>query len=61
VVLMAHNKQLTTGYTGDTHPRNLYAPLTAWSIHVDPWRSMTDDSVYQVIHYGNTRQPQNQR
>jgi UDPglucose 6-dehydrogenase len=55
VLLMAHNRQITYGYTGDVRDDTFYAPIEAGSVVVDPWRKMTDIAGYQIIHYGNTR------
>jgi UDPglucose 6-dehydrogenase len=55
VLLMAHNRQITYGYTGDVRDDTFYAPIEAGSTIVDPWRKMSDMAGYEIIHYGNTR------
>jgi hypothetical protein len=56
VLLMAHNRQITYGYTGDARDDAFYCPIAKGSVIVDPWRKMdTNDEDYTVIHYGNTR------
>ena len=56
VLLMAHNRQITYGYTGDVRDDTFYSPIEAGSIIVDPWRKMANMAGYKIIHYGNTRQ-----
>jgi UDPglucose 6-dehydrogenase len=56
VLLMAHNRQITYGYTGDVRDDTFYSPIEAGSIIVDPWRKMVNMAGYKIIHYGNTRQ-----
>jgi UDPglucose 6-dehydrogenase len=56
VVLMAHNRSITYGYTGDVRDDSFYCRIPATSIIVDPWRHLPKIMKnYQVIHYGNTR------
>jgi UDPglucose 6-dehydrogenase len=55
VLLMAHNRQITYGYTGDVRDDTFYAPIEAGSVIVDPWRKLSDMAGYKIIHYGNTR------
>ena len=55
VMLMAHNRQITYGYTGDVRDDTFYAPIESGSVIVDPWRKMSDMTGYEIIHYGNTR------
>jgi len=55
VMLMAHNRLITYGYTGDVRDDTFYAPIEAGSVIVDPWRKMSDMSGYEIVHYGNTR------
>ena len=55
VLLMAHNRQITYGYTGDVRDDTFYAPIEAGSVIVDPWRKLNDMAGYEIIHYGNTR------
>jgi UDPglucose 6-dehydrogenase len=58
VVLMAHNRGVTYGYTGETQIDNFYFDIKPGSIIVDPWRKISKDmpGMKEVIHYGNTRQ-----
>jgi hypothetical protein len=56
VILLAHNRQITYGYTGGVEEQQLYFEPYGGSIIVDPWRTYTAKySNIQVIHYGNTR------
>ena len=56
IVLLAHNRKVTYGYTDASSEQNLYFPLLGGSIVVDPWREFTTNrSDISVIHYGNTR------
>ena len=56
IVLLAHNRQITYGYTGELPEQQLYYHIPDGSIIVDPWRRFaTDNKSIQVIHYGNTR------
>ena len=56
VVLMAHNRHVTYGYTGKELAEVFYYNIKPGSIIVDPWRSIpTDMKGMTVIHYGNTR------
>lgn len=56
IVLLAHNRQITYGYTGDTPEQQLYYKIGLSSIVVDPWRKFkTATPSIKVIHYGNTR------
>ena len=55
-VLLAHNQQVTYGYSGVTDEQGLYATIVPGSIVIDPWRKYTSDNpMIKVIHYGNTR------
>jgi UDPglucose 6-dehydrogenase len=54
VVLLAHNRQITYGYTGELPQQQLYFIPGPDSIIVDPWRKFINSN-YKVIHYGNTR------
>jgi UDPglucose 6-dehydrogenase len=58
IVLMAHNRNITYGYTGETQTDNFYFDICPGSIIVDPWRKLPKDipGIKEVIHYGNTRQ-----
>jgi UDPglucose 6-dehydrogenase len=56
VVLMAHNRHVTYGYTGKQYSEIFYYDIKPGSIIVDPWRSIPQDiKDIAVIHYGNTR------
>jgi UDPglucose 6-dehydrogenase len=57
VVLMAHNRNITYGYTGEAQKDSFYFDIKPGSIIVDPWRSIPKDmpDMKEVIHYGNTR------
>ena len=56
VVLMAHNRNVTYGYTGDARDDAFYCDIPKNSIIVDPWRHLPKTMKnYKVIHYGNTR------
>jgi UDPglucose 6-dehydrogenase len=56
IILLAHNRQITYGYTGGSSEQDLYFIPSGGSIIVDPWRTYTNENTnIQVIHYGNTR------
>ena len=57
VVLMAHNRSVTYGYTGESQEDNFYFDIKPGSVIVDPWRKIPKDmpGMKEVIHYGNTR------
>jgi UDPglucose 6-dehydrogenase len=56
VVLMAHNRHVTYGYTGQEQHEKFYYNIKPGSVIVDPWRSLPlDMKDIKVIHYGNTR------
>ena len=56
IAFLAHNRQVTYGYTGDLPAQELYVDLEPGSVIVDPWRTYPQDNTnYKVIHYGNTR------
>lgn len=56
IILLAHNKQVTYGYTGLADEQGLYFIPSGGSIIVDPWRTFSTENVnIRVIHYGNTR------
>lgn len=56
ICFLAHNRQVTYGYTAAVAEQNLYIDLAPGSIVVDPWRDFsTARTDIQVIHYGNTR------
>ena len=54
IVLLAHNRQVTYGYTGELPEQQLYFKPGPNSVILDPWRKFTSPN-YKVIHYGNTR------
>jgi UDPglucose 6-dehydrogenase len=58
IVLYAHNRNITYGYTGHIAVMsNFYCDIPDGSVIVDPWRTLpTKTNRYDVIHYGNTRQ-----
>ena len=57
ILLMAHNRFITYGYTGDVRDDTFYCDIPAGSVIVDPWRRLPKDMKdIEVIHYGNTRQ-----
>jgi UDPglucose 6-dehydrogenase len=57
IVLLAHNKKITYGYTGEANEQELYCTIEAGSVIIDPWRQYTTQRQdIKVIHYGNTRQ-----
>jgi UDPglucose 6-dehydrogenase len=55
VILMAHNRSVTYGYTGQQAADQTYCKFPLGSVVVDPWRQQSDISGITVIHYGNTR------
>lgn len=55
VVLMAHNRVVTYGYTGENKEDVFYFDIKPGSVIVDPWRKLKEVSGCEVIHYGNTR------
>jgi len=55
VILLAHNRHVTYGYTGQQGKDAFYCQIPPNSILVDPWRAMVTTPEYTVIHYGNTR------
>ena len=56
IVLMAHNRAVTYGYTGETAQDTFYFDIKPGSVIVDPWRAIKEVPGCEVIHYGNTRQ-----
>jgi UDPglucose 6-dehydrogenase len=57
IILMAHNRFITYGYTGNVQDDAFYCDIPAGSVIVDPWRRLPKDMKdVEVIHYGNTRQ-----
>ena len=55
VILNAHNRQITYGYTGQQEQQQFYMNIPHGSVIVDPWRELENTTEYEVIHYGNTR------
>jgi hypothetical protein len=55
VILMAHNRQITYGYTGTQAEDRAYCKFPTGSVLVDPWRQQQNVPGITVIHYGNTR------
>ena len=55
VILMAHDRQITYGYTGEQYHQVFYFNPRPGSVIVDPWRKLEPTEDYKVIHYGNTR------
>ena len=55
VILMAHNRNITYGYTGSQAADPDYFEFAKGSIIVDPFRQELDREGMTVIHYGNTR------
>jgi UDPglucose 6-dehydrogenase len=53
VVLLAHNRHVTYGYTGKDQKEIFYYDIKPGSVIVDPWRNFIS-SKYQVIHYGTS-------
>ena len=56
VFLLAHNQQVTYGYSGTYNEQPMYCEFGRNSIVIDPWRTYTTTNPNtKVIHYGNTR------
>jgi UDPglucose 6-dehydrogenase len=56
IAFLAHNREVTYGYTGDQHDQEFYCELESDSVIVDPWRKYPkENNKFKVIHYGNTR------
>jgi UDPglucose 6-dehydrogenase len=55
VIMMAHNRHITYGYTGAQAEDQDYFEFQPGSIIVDPFRQLADRVGMKVIHYGNTR------
>jgi hypothetical protein len=55
VILMAHNRNITYGYTGAQAADPDYFEFANGSIIVDPFRQEADRTGITVIHYGNSR------
>jgi UDPglucose 6-dehydrogenase len=56
VILLAHNRAVTYGYTGQVTPDMFYFDIKPGSVIVDPWRTINEVKGSEVIPYGNTRQ-----
>jgi UDPglucose 6-dehydrogenase len=56
VILLAHNRAVTYGYTGQVTPDMFYFDIKPGSVVVDPWRTIEEIKGCEVIPYGNTRQ-----
>jgi UDPglucose 6-dehydrogenase len=54
VILLAHNRKVTYGYTNLEKDDSFYCTFPLGSIIVDPWRTFQSCEGYEVIHYGNT-------
>ena len=54
-ILMAHDRQITYGYTGEQEQQKFYFNIVPGSVVVDPWRKLESTDTYEVQHYGNTR------
>jgi UDPglucose 6-dehydrogenase len=55
IVLLAHNAQVTYGYTGAIDHQELYFIPGDRTVIVDPWRTFTSNRNLKIIQYGNTR------
>jgi UDPglucose 6-dehydrogenase len=55
VILMAHNRQVTYGYTGEQVSDRPYCEFPPGSVLIDPWRQQQNIPEISVLHYGNTR------
>ena len=55
VILMAHNRKITYGYTGSNEQDADYFEFKPGSVIVDPWRREPQRPGLKVVHYGNTR------
>lgn len=55
IILLAHNRQVTYGYTGHESRDLNYCAFPPGSVVVDPWRRSSSDDTVKVVHYGNTR------
>lgn len=56
VILMAHNRKITYGYTGEAGTDRDYFEFQQGSLVVDPWRKEPKREGMIVIYYGNTRE-----
>jgi len=55
VILMAHNRDVTYGYTGAATHDRFYFDFQPGSVIVDPWRQLKHVEECRVVHYGDTR------
>jgi UDPglucose 6-dehydrogenase len=56
IAFLAHNREITYGYTGKQNDQEFYCKIEPGSTIVDPWRKYpVKSNCYEVIHYGNTR------
>ena len=56
IIFLAHNRDITYGYTGKHPAQPLYFIPAPGSIVVDPWRKFkTKNPLISIIQYGNTR------
>ena len=55
VILLAHNRKVTYGYTGVEQSVAHYFDFVSGSVVIDPWRTTQPIEGMTVIHYGNTR------
>ena len=55
VILMAHNRKITYGYTGEQAADPDYFAFLEGSVIVDPWRKESNRPGCEIVHYGNTR------
>jgi len=56
VVLWAHNRNITYGYTGNMQDDNTYFEMLPGCVIIDPWRRINkENDMYTIIHYGDTR------
>jgi UDPglucose 6-dehydrogenase len=55
IAFLAHNRNITYGYTGEKSEQEFYCDIDPGSTIVDPWRQFPKNKKYEVIHYGNTR------
>jgi UDPglucose 6-dehydrogenase len=55
VILLAHNRQVTYGYTGVEQSAAHYFNFMPGSVIIDPWRTIQPIEGITVIHYGNSR------
>jgi len=58
VVLWAHNKSITYGYTdSDPQEESTYFEMLPGCVIIDPWRRINkNNDMYKIVHYGDTRE-----